>query len=333
MPRSAHSGRHALCGLLAVVAVLPIAARADDSADPVSFREVLTTTTRQQMQTIAGYIAEHPDAADADEARRWLFMTAVTRGLQGEAARTAERYLETEETDADLAQAAHMIRSVSLVREEEFASAMDEFRDVLGSTRLRAPDSTVFFAEQLAVELQLGGQADLAKEVFDELSQRFAILPEVRRRMENRLDKLGLVGKPAPALGLDTLEGEAIDLQAIQGKVVLVDFWATNCRPCLEMLPLLKRLHQRYGERDLVVVGVSLDDAPQTVRPFAAREKMEWLIAMDDGEASNAYHVRTIPSLFVVGRDGRVAYVDTRDESLETAVGKLVAKDEAKGKP
>ncbi len=128
---------------------------------------------------------------------------------------------------------------------------------------------------------------------------------------------------PAPDLDLPTITaegapgGEHVSLQHLRGKVVLVDFWATWCGPCRVMTPVLQRMHTRYAARGLAVVGVNVDeDGPGIVPRFRQRYGVEYPMVYDVGmRASGAYQIRSLPTLIVIDRDGKMRYRHSGTES------------------
>ncbi len=115
-------------------------------------------------------------------------------------------------------------------------------------------------------------------------------------------------GVPAPAFALRSLAGGTVDLAAFRGKVVLVNFWATWCPPCVEETPALERLNARLGPEGLVLIGIATDDEDGVVRDFVAKYGITYPILRDPGGrvASGSYHTTGYPETFLVGRDGRL---------------------------
>jgi thiol-disulfide isomerase/thioredoxin len=124
------------------------------------------------------------------------------------------------------------------------------------------------------------------------------------------------------------LKGDLANTADAKGKVFLIDFWATNCPPCLAEFPKLKQLYADKHEEGFEVLGISLDDSEDTVEAFQAQAKLPWRMVCDTDQVRQArekYRVRTIPSLFLVGRDGRIAQVDLKGNDLRQAVERCLA--------
>lgn len=113
-------------------------------------------------------------------------------------------------------------------------------------------------------------------------------------------------GKPAPAFNLKTFDGKAVSLADYRGKVVLLDFWATFCPPCVHALPELQALHAKNASRGFAVVGVTVDDRAALVQKATTRAKVGYPILKATPEVWNAYKVNALPSLILVGRDGNI---------------------------
>ncbi|HSN81747.1 MAG TPA: TlpA disulfide reductase family protein [Polyangiales bacterium] len=114
---------------------------------------------------------------------------------------------------------------------------------------------------------------------------------------------------PPPIDALDQA-GEKVDLTALEGKVVLVDFWASWCKPCRQEMPVLERLHQQYASQGLVVIGVSTDSSLKKMRRFLEDTPVSFRIVHDRrAEIASRYEPSAMPSSYFIGRDGKVRYV------------------------
>jgi thiol-disulfide isomerase/thioredoxin len=114
-------------------------------------------------------------------------------------------------------------------------------------------------------------------------------------------------GEPAPPFLVPDIDGQIVSTAAWQGKVVLVNFWATWCPPCREEIPILIELSRRYPDK-LLVIGVSMDDAPaEDVKDFATAVGINYPIVMRSRELVYAYGgVPALPTSFLINEEGRV---------------------------
>lgn len=113
-------------------------------------------------------------------------------------------------------------------------------------------------------------------------------------------------GKPAPAFKLKTFDGKAVSLADYRGQVVLLDFWATFCVPCVQALPELQALHAKHTGRGFAVVGVTVDERAPLVKKATSRAKVTYPILQATPEVWNAYKVNALPAMILVGRDGKI---------------------------
>ena len=112
----------------------------------------------------------------------------------------------------------------------------------------------------------------------------------------------------APDFTLPAVDGSMVSMSDYSGKVILVDFWATWCPPCQEMIPILSKLHKKYSEKGLVILGVSLDkDGLGVLGTFVHENMIPYKVVMGDNRISNAFGgVSSIPTLYMVDREGRL---------------------------
>ncbi len=127
-----------------------------------------------------------------------------------------------------------------------------------------------------------------------------------------------LLGKPAPDFRLTALDGSTVELAALRGRPVIINFWASWCLPCREEAPLLRRVQEEYRDRGLVVLGVIFEDSPENARAFMERYDQRYPGLLDpDGRTAVDYGVFGIPETYFVRRDGIVTYKQTGAISWE----------------
>jgi peroxiredoxin len=115
-------------------------------------------------------------------------------------------------------------------------------------------------------------------------------------------------GRPAPALRLPTLDGGRLDLTALRGRPVLVNFWATWCEPCVREFPLLRRAAAAHRADRLAVVGVLTNDRPAAARAFTRRHGATWPVAVDDrATTATRWGAVGLPHTFFIRPDGTLA--------------------------
>lgn len=123
---------------------------------------------------------------------------------------------------------------------------------------------------------------------------------------------LPVVGK-APNFRLTTLDGKEVTAAALKGKVVVVDFWATWCGPCVAEIPGYVELQKKYASDGLVIIGVSVDrGGVAKVKQFVDRQGVNYLIAMGDDTIAEAFGgFDAIPTTFLIDRDGNIRHQKT----------------------
>lgn len=115
---------------------------------------------------------------------------------------------------------------------------------------------------------------------------------------------------PAPDFNLKTLDGKTLQLSALKGKVVLLDFWATWCPPCREEIPHFKELYDQYRGKGLEIIGVALDDGGEKdVAPFAQKNQINYPLSVTGAQELGQRYggIRGIPTTFLVDKQGRIA--------------------------
>lgn len=112
----------------------------------------------------------------------------------------------------------------------------------------------------------------------------------------------------APARPADAASA-SLDLARFQGQVVVVDFWASWCKPCRESIPWLNQMRSRYGAQGLVIIGINVDAERSDADRFLRDVPIEFQVLYDpQGKLAQQFHLQGMPSTFVYGRDGKLAH-------------------------
>lgn len=111
----------------------------------------------------------------------------------------------------------------------------------------------------------------------------------------------------APEFSVIALDGKQLNLASYRGKVILLDFWATWCGPCREEIPIFVQLQNKYRDRGLQIIGISMDDGPEPVRQFYRDFHMNYPVALGGARLGELYGgIFGLPIAFLIGRDGRI---------------------------
>lgn len=133
------------------------------------------------------------------------------------------------------------------------------------------------------------------------------------------------VNQPAPDFRVMDTRGEELTLEQYRGQVVLLDFWATWCGPCIAEMPNLKLAYAKHRDRKFQIIGISLDSSIAPLEAYVQREGIEWRQYLDStSQIGRLYGVRAIPSTFLIDGSGIVRRVNLRGLALESAVAELV---------
>jgi peroxiredoxin len=115
---------------------------------------------------------------------------------------------------------------------------------------------------------------------------------------------------PAPDFALKDADGKTVHLSDYKGKVVLLDFWATSCGPCRIEIPWFTEIQRAKKDQGFEVLGVSLDDGWDDVRPFVAEKKVNYRIVMGNDDTTHAYGgIAAIPTTLLIDKKGNIAAV------------------------
>ena len=193
------------------------------------------------------------------------------------------------------------------------------------------PDRPEMYARELAYALSRCDKQEEALAFMNRietemlLAQKDRLLP----RIEHHFDMVRMVGKPLVEFKIKGhRSGKEVSPKTLKGKVVLVDFWATWCRPCIAELPQLKATHDKFSKAGFEIFGVSLDDNRANLDRMIAGKKLNWLHHYDGRKWKNELAVRfgvhSVPANLMVDREGIVRSVNLRGKAVKEMVAKLV---------
>lgn len=264
-----------------------------------SLDELLSDMNKKQVEAIRGYIADNPDAADLGEAKERLIYGLVAIDDYAEAITLLEENynsLPANKSDLDLSVAFGevIVPLIQLYR-------MDGREDA----------GTAFIA-RVREEFKEHAMLDTINEALDEFTKMFE-----QPGVGDSLD-----------ISFTALDGREVSLADLKGKVVLVDFWATWCVPCIKVMPEIKKLYADFHDRGFEIIGISLDSDKEKLESYLAKEEIAWPQYFDgagwDNEIARQYGIESIPATFLIGADGLIAATDSPVESLYARVDSLI---------
>jgi peroxiredoxin len=178
-------------------------------------------------------------------------------------------------------------------------------------------------------------KADKEAEVyFTRVEKEFADVPvgpdeTLGERAKGNLYELRnlRVGMKAPAAESRNLKAEKASLADYRGKVVVLDFWATWCIPCKEMIPHERDMVEKFKDKPFALVSISVDEEKKELEEFLGKERMPWTHWWDGPGAPfvKQWNVHTFPTIYVIDAKGVIRHKHIRGEELEKAVEKLLA--------
>lgn len=192
---------------------------------------------------------------------------------------------------------------------------------------LKAAQYLEMFAPPAEVKSIYGAILKLADRIQPENPK---LAEQLREHLKRPLAVLDMVGT-TPVIEGTLADGTKLDWSKYKGKVVLLDFWATWCGPCIAEIPNVKKAYEKYHEKGFEVVGISLDDDVKALIAFQEKEKLPWVSIFPTGanrgfEAPLAkqFMIEGIPATFLIGPDGKLVSTSARGPRLEAQLEKLL---------
>jgi thiol-disulfide isomerase/thioredoxin len=286
------------------------------------------------MDKAKDYYTRFPTDSHASEARMQEFdMTGVAAGM---GATNLQSRLDAEEkvllADTTLTEddrfsiRQNHVALAAQARESECAAAsLAELEKGIRTLQKEFPKRPEII--QMLLELADNSEGDKARGLLQEVTNSAVASDEMKESAASRLKKLDTVGKPFD-LQFTAVDGREVDLAKLKGKVVLVDFWATWCPPCLAELPHVKEAYDKDHSKGLEVVGISLDREKESLTEFVSGHHLEWPQYYDGQEWQNKFatqfHVESIPAMWLIDKKGNLRDLNARND-LNGKIEKLLA--------
>ncbi len=168
------------------------------------------------------------------------------------------------------------------------------------------------------------------KRVLAEITESTVADQETIAQAKGLLKAIGSLGRPLE-LTFEAIDGRKVDVQKLKGKVVLIDFWATWCGPCMAALPEVVEVYNKYRDKGFEIVGISLDKSDKALKGVLEKYKMEWPQYFDGKGWGNKfvieYNISAVPTMWLVDKAGKLRTMQAR-EDLEKQINDLLAEPE-----
>jgi len=287
----------------------------DDPEELVKFIQEVMTFRPASVEEAVNHRAKASDAVQK-AAKKIL---EVEKDKKSDTYKLASRLLFTLQ--------ANSIRAASPEEKADFYKRVKEYI----SESAKGPEE-LSLAMSVGRSFEYGDARDLAAKAYGELGDILAKSEQkqVAERAEILIGagrRMNLMGNPLELKGT-TVDGQKFNIDNLKGKVVLVDFWATWCGPCLAEYPNILKNYEAYHDKGFEVVGVSLDEDREALETYVKEKEVPWTTLHEKEAggrhpAATYYGIMGIPSVILIDKEGKVISLNARGEEL----GRLLEKE------
>ncbi|MBI3097020.1 MAG: redoxin domain-containing protein [Planctomycetes bacterium] len=288
-----------------------------------------------------GYLKEHPKSPKVPDALFLLGQVYLRARRSADALTRFQQFTKDHPTHPDI-EAGRTYCGIILTGLRQYDAAIATLSDLAEhSTDETIRESARLFLAQAYKE---SGKTEEAMKAYEALTR--AADERIAAQAKSELADLAVLGHPPKPFLVGEgetraapkdIDGKEFSLAAYKGKVILIDFWATWCPPCRAELPTVKRIFEKYRDRNFIILGISLDEDRETLSKFLATEGMTWPQYFDgkgwDNALARLFEVESIPRTFLLDAEGNVRHVNVRGDALAAAVDALMAPPPAADPP
>ena len=313
------------------------AGRLPSPEELAAFRAKQAESAGRAADLAAEFLTRFPAHAKATEVREQRHQALSSAVQKGDAKRAEQLDKLEEQILADPKLSAEdkfrlrmraVDRRAGLKQSEGMAVMLAEFEKGARALQKEFPERKEVFEMLYAVAMRSDGPkaAAIAKEIAASAAD-----PQVKEAAATLLKKSERIGK-AIKLEFTAVDGRKVDLAKLKGKVVLIDFWATWCGPCVAELPNVKAAYEKLNPKGFEVIGISLDDDKAALLALVKHKQLPWPQFFESEKDENRYakefDISAIPAMWLVDKQGRLVDMNARD-GLEKKVEKLLEETKA----
>ncbi len=302
-----------------------VAATSDPASPPPAALPDLSFPPDADLQTLSQVITRAKAATPQSLEQYKTMMTAIRDAARAQLKLLADRKESAEYRQAELESITASVALSTYFSEKEQQELIEQVHRFLkGRKPLSLADVQTGMMAAAMLELQPDKQpARATYELLDELLEEDERpeMQSLRLNLQAAVRRLDLLGAKLE-LQAQTLDGQQIRIADYAGKFVLVDFFATWCEPCLAEIPRLQKYYQKYGERGLEVIGISLDADAEALGEYLTQANLPWPVVHDNAEdplqrIQMQLGISSLPTVLLLNKEGTVVSLEASGAELD----------------